>query len=1044
MLLITYIQGENIHLNKISTLYIPFSYTDEGVPTFSLAEGSAEQLAYDFQDQIVYIVGASKVNVIDISKVENPQILYHKVLGDFDPTDVEFCGDHVFVALDNNKDREAGRVVVFKKYNKKYNTMEAVLNITVGPLPDMLLPTSNCRTVLIALEAEAFPKNGKLVDPEGGVGLLKFQGVNITSSTYSYKRLNFHNFNDRWNDLSKSGVRFVYKEQNNTFSQDLEPEYITFSKDETKAYVCLQENNAIAVVDLETENITAVHGLGFKNWSNSKLDANDKDNEIVIRSLPVYGMYQPDAIHLVKMKDVEYIITASEGDSKDYSGYPLNMTGFSEEIRAKDITLANNSEVTRWAYQNNVENILDDTILGRLQVTTENGRLADGTFDKLYTFGGRGLTVWRADSMTKVYDSGSDVEDTHAESRPDLFNADAKTDAIIKSTMDSRSDNKGPESESLAVAHDGNKVIVFLGNERPGSISIYSFIGSMTSPSFESVFSDIPSSEESWTHAFDRKAISCIDPEDLKYIPPHQSPSGRPLLLVAGSASGTFSILEVKGINIENIRNEGSLNYSRASKLNVIDISDVHKPIILFHEILGDFDPTDVEFCGDHVFVALDNNQNREAGRVIVFKKYDKKYNTMEAVLNITVGPLPDMLLPSSHCSTVLIALEAEAFARDGKLVDPEGGVGLLKFHGQNISASYYSYKRLNFHNFNDRWSDLSKSGVRFIYKENNNTFSQDVEPEYITYSKDERKAYICLQENNAIAEIDLETENITAIHGLGFKDWRNSKLDASDKDNGIHIRPLPVMGMYQPDSIHVIDFKNAEYLIMANEGDIKDYSEYPLHKTGFSEVVQAKEIMLSNNSDVLRWAKENNVRNIMGDSILGRLQITKENGRLPDGTFDKLYTFGGRGFSIWRANTMTKVYDSGSDVEDTISQSRPDLFNADAKKIHEVVKKTMDSRSDDKGPESESIAIVHEGNRIIVFLGNERPGSISIYSFNGDMFRPHFESVFWNIPNSEVTWTEAFDEQTISCIDPEDIRKSPIHLISSSLAKGFRSEIYK
>lgn len=32
---------------------------------------------------------------------------------------------------------------------------------------------------------------------------------------------------------------------------------------------------------------------------------------------------------------------------------------------------------------------------------------------------------------------------------------------------------------------------------------------------------------------------------------------------------------------------------------------------------------------------------------------------------------------------------------------------------------------------------------------------------------------------------VDLGTENITAIHGLGFKNWGNSKLDASDKDGG-------------------------------------------------------------------------------------------------------------------------------------------------------------------------------------------------------------------------------------------------------------------
>lgn len=74
--------------------------------------------------------GAAKINVIDISQVDNPRIVFHQYLGDSDPTDVEFCGDHVFASLDNNQDRENGRLVVFKKYDTKANTMESVLNIT--------------------------------------------------------------------------------------------------------------------------------------------------------------------------------------------------------------------------------------------------------------------------------------------------------------------------------------------------------------------------------------------------------------------------------------------------------------------------------------------------------------------------------------------------------------------------------------------------------------------------------------------------------------------------------------------------------------------------------------------------------------------------------------------------------------------------------------------------------------------------------------------------------------------------------------------------
>lgn len=77
-----------------------------------------------------------------------------------------------------------------------------------------------------------------------------------------------------------------------------------------------------------------------------------------------------------------------------------------------------------------------------MKVTTENGKLPDGTYDKLYTFGGRGFSIWRTDSMTKVYDSGSDIEDALAQLQPHLFNAEMQSDEIIGHTADLRSDNK--------------------------------------------------------------------------------------------------------------------------------------------------------------------------------------------------------------------------------------------------------------------------------------------------------------------------------------------------------------------------------------------------------------------------------------------------------------------------------------------------------------------------------------------------------------------------------------------------------------------------
>jgi len=40
-------------------------------------------------------------------------------------------------------------------------------------------------------------------------------------------------------------------------------------------------------------------------------------------------------------------------------------------------------------------------------------------------------------------------------------------------------------------------------------------------------------------------------------------------------------------------------------------------------------------------------------------------------------------------------------------------------------------------------------------------------------------------QENNAVAVFDMATNTITDIYGLGFKDWSQKKMDASDIDGG-------------------------------------------------------------------------------------------------------------------------------------------------------------------------------------------------------------------------------------------------------------------
>ncbi|OWF53101.1 Mesenchyme-specific cell surface glycoprotein [Mizuhopecten yessoensis] len=509
----TPVDTDKIHLEKLSTVYLPYRYENEE-GQFRYPSGAAEQTAYDPAQKTVYTVGGGVLHVLDIRDVSNPAILYWEQFDTVGLTDVEVCGDHLFVAEDNIQDKENGVVRVYKKYNKNTQTLEKVHTITVGSLPDMVYPTSDCQTVIVALEAEAYNNGSHFVDPEGAVGIIKFTtGV---EGAYQYTKLDFRKFNDRWQELVSRGVRFIYRENNNSFSNDVEPEYITLNKDETVAYISLQENNAIAEVDIVNQNITHIHPLGFKNWTDFDFDASDKDQKINIRPWPVMGMYQPDSIKVMYIKGKPYLVTANEGDAKDYSDI-TGAGGFTEETRVSALTLNASSDVVQWADLNGYNNTLSkDENLGRLKVTKLEGKSGDA-YNALYAFGGRSISILDLNTFERVYDSGGDIEKMIAQQETALFNSNGEDRNDIVSVMkDSRSDDKGPEVEDLAVAQIGDLMLLFVGIERPGFIAIYSIPGDVGSIQFESVYSGIPRTNDTFGNLYDQRELSEKDPEDIR------------------------------------------------------------------------------------------------------------------------------------------------------------------------------------------------------------------------------------------------------------------------------------------------------------------------------------------------------------------------------------------------------------------------------------------------------------------------------------------------------------------------------------------------
>ncbi|MCA1992355.1 MAG: choice-of-anchor I family protein [Coleofasciculus sp. S288] len=402
-----------------------------------------------------------------------------------------------------NADKQAPGTVAF--YDIDGNFLNAV---TVGALPDMLTFTPDGKKILVANEGEPSSYNQPdSVDPEGSLSLIDIsKGVlNLTQSDVT--TADFTAFNSQQSTLIAEGVRIFGP--NATVAQDVEPEFITVSSDSKTAWITLQENNAIAVLDIESGQITDIKPLGYKDYNlpGNGLDASDRDSAINIQNWPVLGMYQPDAIASFTINGETYLITANEGDSRDYDG-------FSEEERIRNLSLDPNT------FPNALK---DNTALGRLQVTTTLGDPdGDGDFDDLYAFGARSFSIWTAQGNL-VFDSGDQFEQITAAQVPSLFNSDGTSD-----TFDTRSDNKGPEPEGVVTGVINGRTYAFIGLERTGGVMVYD-VTNPTSPAFVQYIN----------------SASDIAPEGLTFVSADESPTGKPLLVVSHEVSQTTTTYEI-------------------------------------------------------------------------------------------------------------------------------------------------------------------------------------------------------------------------------------------------------------------------------------------------------------------------------------------------------------------------------------------------------------------------------------------------------------------------------------------------------------------
>ncbi len=475
-------------------------------------EGAMEIAAYDPANRRLWVTCATRpmLRVIDLTDPTAPRLREQVDLSKWGGgvNSVAVHGQTVAAAVEGFDKTDRGCVVLL-------DTEGAFLNaLPVGCLPDMLTYTPDGTRLVVACEGEA--DDSYMIDPEGTIAVIDLTAQPVDLSARDVTLLDFRSCN---RDLP-DGV--LVTSPHSTAAQDIEPEYVAISPDSTTAWVTLQENNALAIVDLTVPAIRKVVGLGMKDHSQpgAGLDASDRDGGIHIATQPVWGMYQPDGIACFQAAGKLWLITANEGDPRD-------KTGWSDETRVQKLDLDTD------AFQG-PHDVTSRDQAGRLQVSRVVGDDdGDGRHERLCAFGARSLAVWTPEG-TLVADTGDAMEQVIAGRWANFFNCDSDAN----DSFDGRSDNRGPEPESVVVGHFQGRCVAFVCIERFSAVMAWD----VTDPESPTLL-EVATTRNFQAHTVD--AMGDLAPEGLLLIRAEDSPIGQPLLIVIYEVSGTLGIFRV-------------------------------------------------------------------------------------------------------------------------------------------------------------------------------------------------------------------------------------------------------------------------------------------------------------------------------------------------------------------------------------------------------------------------------------------------------------------------------------------------------------------
>jgi DNA-binding beta-propeller fold protein YncE len=381
------------------------------------------------------------------------------------------------------------------------------------------------------------------------------------------------------------------------------------------------------------------------------------------------------------------------------------------------------------------------------------------------------------------------------------------------------------------------------------------------------------------------------------------------------SITNTVWVAGVKGVDVLNATNGSLVQHISTTSFGNINSVAIKNGIAAF---------------------ALEDAANRSNAGVV--KLFDTSTRSLLAGVNsITVGSLPDMLTFTADGSKLLVANEATPNFISGSggvnhygtrigtttprvygssANDPVGSVSVIDMTSRTVVAT-------------PTFNGVTTSGTNI----RTNT-GMDFEPEYITVDAHTNKAFVTLQEANAVAILDLNTNTFEKVVGLGAKDFSLPGNTFDPNNNGsVSFINANVKGLYMPDAIASYRANGNTYMVMANEGDFRE-------------------------DDADRSAASS----LIGTgNTLSNLRISNT-----DSTSTDLYMTGARSFSIRDANGAL-IYDSG-DILDK---------EAFARGIYD------DGRSRDKGVEPEGVELFTLNGRTVAAVGLERTTKAAVALFD-------------------------------------------------------------